>query len=88
MINNGSHRAAGHSEVQTLAGSDDDKPSYLRFAGAGLELAGAMFVPATIGYLIDSHFMWQTPWGFLIGGILGFSAGMYNFIRLANKLNQ
>lgn len=71
-----------------MTNTESEKPDYLRFAGAGLELAGAAIVPAGIGYLVDNHFQWENPWGFLVGGILGFSAGMYNFIRLANKLNK
>ena len=66
----------------------DDKSSYMRFAGAGLELAGSMLVPAAIGFAIDRYLVWSTPWSFLVGGVLGFTAGMYNFVRTANKHNH
>lgn len=60
----------------------------MRFAGAGIELAGAVLVLALIGHLIDRYIEPTRPWGLLIGGILGFAIGMANLFRLAKKLNQ
>ncbi|MEZ6091171.1 MAG: AtpZ/AtpI family protein [Pirellulaceae bacterium] len=49
----------------------DNKFNYMRFAGAGLELAGSMIVPAAIGYALDRYLIWSTPWFFLAGEFSG-----------------
>lgn len=65
-----------------------EPPSMMRFAGAGIELAGAVLVTAGVGYLIDLFFELERPWGVAIGAFLGFVIGMVNFIRLAMKVNR
>lgn len=60
----------------------------MRFAGAGIELAGAVLVLALIGHGIDRYLDSSRPWGLLIGGLIGFSIGMGNLFRLASKFNQ
>ncbi|MEX0824516.1 MAG: AtpZ/AtpI family protein [Pirellulaceae bacterium] len=65
------------------------RPTVMRFAGAGIELAGACLAGGLIGYIVD-RFLLQAAeqWGFLIGGLLGFALGMANLIRLAMKFNR
>lgn len=67
---------------------DDSGLGPLRFAGAGLELAGSFLIFAAIGYWIDQYGQWERPWGMLVGGLLGFIAGMVRLIRLANQSNR
>lgn len=65
------------------------RPTVMRFAGAGIELAGACLAGGLLGYVVD-RFVLQgdEQWGFLVGGLLGFAIGMTNLIRLAMKFNQ
>lgn len=60
----------------------------LRFAGAGLELAGSTIVLATLGYLLDRKLENSTPIAMALGGLLGFAAGMLRFVRLAIEVSR
>jgi F0F1-type ATP synthase assembly protein I len=55
-------------------------PSWLRHAGVGLELAGAVAGFTLVGYWIDRHFGSQ-PWGLIVGLALGLIGGLYNLVR-------
>jgi ATP synthase protein I len=55
-------------------------PSWVRYSGVGVELAGAVAVFALIGYWLDERYGW-TPWGMLVGLALGFTGGLYNLVR-------
>ncbi len=55
-------------------------PRWLRHAGVGLELAGAVAGFTLVGYWIDRHFGSQ-PWGLIVGLALGLVGGMYNLVR-------
>lgn len=56
------------------------EPNPWRYAGAGLELAGAVGVLALIGYGLDRW--WDTePWFFLGGATVGIVGGLYNLIK-------
>ena len=65
-----------------------DRPSPLRFAGAGIELAGIVLVSAGLGFAADNFFAWEGDWGFLIGGLSGFAVGLANLLRLAAAYNR
>jgi hypothetical protein len=60
----------------------------LRFAGAGLELAGSTIVLATLGYWLDRKLGNATPIAMALGGLLGFAAGMLRFVRLAMDVSR
>ena len=60
----------------------------LRFAGAGLELAGSTIVLATLGYWLDRKLGNATPIAMALGGLLGFAAGMLRFVRLAIDVSR
>lgn len=55
----------------------------LRF---GAEFVASAFVGGFIGYWIDA-FAGSKPWGLLIGGTLGFAAGIRAIIRAYHELN-
>lgn len=65
-----------------------DRPSRMRFAGAGIELAVAVLVLALIGSFVDRYTGTARPWGLLVGGALGFTVGMGKLFRLARKYNR
>lgn len=65
-----------------------DRPNRMRFAGVGLELAGAVLVLALIGSVVDRYTGTSRPWGLLVGGMIGFIFGMGKLFRLARKYNR
>ncbi len=62
-------------------GSRDRRaPGWVRHAGVGLELAGAVAGFTLLGYWIDRHYGSQ-PWGLVVGAALGFAGGLYNLVK-------
>jgi F0F1-type ATP synthase assembly protein I len=62
------------------AAPDRGYPIWVRHAGIGLELAGAVAGFALIGYWIDSRYE-TSPWGLVVGVVLGLGGGLYNFVK-------
>ena len=62
--------------------ADKRFPDWVRHSGVGLELAGAVAGFSLIGYWIDRHYD-TSPWGLLVGVVLGMVGGLYNFVREA-----
>jgi F0F1-type ATP synthase assembly protein I len=58
----------------------EQNPTWTRFAGIGIEFAGAVAGFTVIGWFIDRHYN-SSPWGVLVGVSLGLGGGMYNLIR-------
>lgn len=56
----------------------------LRFGG---EFGAAVIVGALLGYGAD-YFLHTSPWGILIGLMLGFAAGVVNVVRVARNYSQ
>ena len=52
----------------------------MRLAGSGVELAAAVGGFALLGYWIDRHYD-SSPWGLLVGALLGLIGGFYNLIK-------
>lgn len=57
-----------------------DRQPWMRLAGSGMELAAAVGGFALLGYWIDRHND-SSPWGLLIGALLGLIGGFYNLIK-------
>ena len=53
---------------------------WMRLASSGMELAAAVGGFALLGYWIDRH-NGSSPWGLLIGALLGLIGGFYNLIK-------
>ncbi|MGE0479170.1 MAG: AtpZ/AtpI family protein [Phycisphaerae bacterium] len=68
-------------------GNQDDPTAWLRYAGMGGELAGAIIGLTLFGYWVDWKFG-TAPVGVATGAILGIIGGMYNFLRRAIRLTQ
>jgi len=67
---------------------EKNHPSAIRFAGAGIELAGVILAMAGVGYLLDSYLHFPRAYGVLTGALLGFALGMTRFFCLAMKFNR
>ncbi len=64
--------------------STDESSPWLRLAGSGMELAGAILGFVLVGYWIDRSFNTH-PWGLLICALCGLVGGLYNFFRSSLK---
>lgn len=71
-----------------LAISAPDKFAGLRYLGLGLEFASTILGGMLIGFGVDWLFPVLEPFGFLIGGMVGFAASMARLVRFANKWNR
>jgi len=63
-----------------LADKRQDRPSWIRYTGVGIEFAGAVAGFTLVGHWIDRKYQ-CSPWGVLIGASLGLIGGTYNPIR-------
>lgn len=51
--------------------------------GIGMQFAGALLVCLAAGWYLDKKFG-SSPWGMLVGMMLGMGVGLYAMIRAAN----
>jgi F0F1-type ATP synthase assembly protein I len=56
---------------------------YMALAQVGTE----MVVPAVLGLILDFNLDW-TPWGLLVGVVLGLVGGFYHMIAILKQLKQ
>ena len=56
----------------------------MRFGG---EFGAAIIVGALLGYGAD-YFLHSSPWGLVIGFVLGFVSGIVNVVRVAQSFNK
>lgn len=64
-----------------------DDANWGRFAGVGLEVGVGVGLGALIGYWIDKRFGFS-PWGLLVGAMLGFAGGMYLLLKETLRMNR
>ncbi|MFN4259800.1 MAG: hypothetical protein ACK4RK_10915 [Gemmataceae bacterium] len=56
---------------------------YMSLAQVGLE----MVVPVGIGIALDYYLSW-TPWGVVVGAVLGLVVGIVHLIAITNRYNH
>ena len=54
----------------------------------GTELLASLIVGGGLGWAIDTYLLDTTPWGMVIGLILGVAAGILNVMRDARTWNS
>lgn len=67
--------------------SSERRANLLRYAGMGVELAGAIIGLTLLGLWIDHRFG-TGPVGIVVGAGLGTVGGFYNFVREAWRLSR
>lgn len=77
--------AKARGETSSTSQPPDSAASLaFRFGG---EFGAAILVGALLGYGVD-FFVHTSPWGLVIGLVLGFAAGVVNIVRVANAYNR
>ena len=66
---------------------DDDQPNWGRFMGLGLEIAVGVGLGLAVGLWLDRRYN-SSPWGMLIGSMVGLAAGMYLLIKDVMRINK
>ncbi len=66
-------------------GPPDQKPMgyYLALSQVGLE----MVAPVGLGAVLDHYLDWS-PWGVIVGAVLGLVGGLVHLVVLANRFDQ
>lgn len=56
----------------------------------GISLAVSIVVGTGLGYVVDKFLLHSTgtPWGLIVGFLLGTTSGFINLVRVANDLNR
>ncbi len=54
----------------------------------GTELLAAVAVGGGLGWVVDTYLFASTPWGLVIGLVLGTAAGVRNAYRAAQRWGQ
>lgn len=68
-----------------MARQDDRDP--LQYLGIGLQMLVGVGLGAVVGIWLDGRYGWS-PWGVLVGSMVGMAAGMYLLIKDATKINR
>lgn len=69
------------------SGSQPDQRFLLRYAGLGTEFVAGMLGCVALGWWLDSRYGWS-PWGVLVGSIVGLVGSMTNLIRRALQMQR
>ncbi|WP_428939405.1 AtpZ/AtpI family protein [Fontivita pretiosa] len=67
--------------------SDGENGNWGRYVGIGLEIAVGVALGYVVGAFLDSRFGW-TPWGVVVGTMLGLAGGLYLLIKEALRMNR
>lgn len=66
---------------------DGENGNWGRYVGIGLEIAVGVALGYAVGAFVDSRFGW-TPWGVVVGTMLGLAGGLYLLIKEALRMNR
>ena len=66
----------------------DENPNWGHYLGYGLQMAVGVILGVVVGMWIDRKLANATPWGTIIGAMLGMAAGMYMLIKDAIRMNK
>lgn len=60
--------------------AQDDRSQWGQYLGLGLEIMMGVVLGLAVGWWLDSKFGWS-PWGVLVGTMLGLASGMYMMLK-------
>ncbi|HVT89004.1 MAG TPA: AtpZ/AtpI family protein [Tepidisphaeraceae bacterium] len=66
---------------------DENDSNWGKFLGIGLEIAVGVGIGAVVGWWLDKRLAW-TPWGLIVGTMIGLAGGMYLAIKEAMRANR
>ena len=80
---------SGGGGIGLVGSSRDVKGSGIALS-IGTNLVAAIIVGTGLGWLVDKYLLHSTttPWGLIVGFLLGTVAGFVGLIRAANQLNK
>lgn len=55
--------------------------------GAAYGFLASLLLGGGVGYYLDGHMGWS-PWGTVVGSILGFAAGLYSLQKALSKNDE
>jgi ATP synthase protein I len=64
---------------------DSDLSAWYRLSGVGLEFIAAVLLCGGAGWWLDRH-LGTSPWLMIVGGAVGFGAGMWLLIKASQSL--
>ena len=66
--------------------NDDGGPGrQARYLGLAYDFIGGVVGGGLLGWFLDGHFGWS-PWGVLVGTMIGLVGGLVRLVRTANRL--
>ena len=65
----------------------DPNSNWGKYLGMGMEVAVGVGLGYVVGNWLDNKYGWS-PWGVLVGTMLGIAAGMYLMIKEALRMNR
>jgi F0F1-type ATP synthase assembly protein I len=75
------------AEPQMPEKAPDADPGWGKHLGVGLQILVGVGLGYFVGNWLDRKYGW-TPWGVIVGTMLGLVAGMYLLIKDAIRLNK
>lgn len=75
----------GEKGEATVLGGGRLDPKELGFYFSLAQVGMEMVVPIGIGLALDRYFEWKTPWGIIVGAVLGLLVGLLHLVHLLNR---
>ncbi|HXF43575.1 MAG TPA: AtpZ/AtpI family protein [Pyrinomonadaceae bacterium] len=88
-MKNPGEKSTGRQETEDIEASEPQADSARNFGfaySAAAALVGSVVVMLAFGWIADRA-LGTSPWGIAAGIILGAAIGLYEFIKISNRIN-